>query len=699
MLACVFDSLDRGLAAIMGSSEKATAELDKLREVAKLPGIGMEEAEKGSIALQAAGASAELARHAIEAFGNAIARAGKGKEDLDAVDSALSHILATGRATEREIREISMRAPEVRQAMLKAFGTADTMLLEKAKIGGQEFVTRLTRELAKLPKAASGVKNDLDNATDSINQSLNQIAKVGLPALSAALSAIVPLIQDTTTVFVTSASAIGGFIHDIATYAGKLAIIRPLIDDIKNGYAALHLTAEAERQDKSLGQFGDAIGLRDHAAQMTKYIAQLRDMERLQRSGLPNPDKAAVDARKRWGAYADTAGVNQVAPRNDLGRALDVAGLGTSVSLNQIEAGINRLAGLRQKMTSEADKMQQAYFDTQKKLNGGTVRPKPETDTVFSDKFNLQARLDAAAGLTKGAADRAARELLAAQNNFDRAYKSFFTDAFKIENDQFEQRALKLKEEAATAKESLAAAFAGNPKEIASWSAKIDAGLAQALATNHDDAIAHYAKVKSEEIKKAAEAVAREMKAWGKTIDDSTDFKKLKSETMAPIVAADKILAEQLKASGMDDSKEFKAWQDNYKKEMEASAAITEHLSVAIADAGARYLEATGSGDHYADALARLGIITKSLTDEQKGLVDQLVALRRRCRRRCTSRRSKLAAYRARSHRRFVDGSTISPAARARMPPNGSRRTCAANCLPCSPICSAIRSGTDSSKP
>jgi len=52
------ESLTMGLKAVMKSSEATATEMAKLREVAKLPGLGLEEAVKGTIRLQILGNSA-----------------------------------------------------------------------------------------------------------------------------------------------------------------------------------------------------------------------------------------------------------------------------------------------------------------------------------------------------------------------------------------------------------------------------------------------------------------------------------------------------------------------------------------------------------------------------------------------------------------------------------------------------------------
>ena len=73
------ESLTMGLKAVMKSSEATTAEMAKLREVAKLPGLGLEEAVKGTIRLQILGNSADQSRRIMGELGNALAVVGGGR--------------------------------------------------------------------------------------------------------------------------------------------------------------------------------------------------------------------------------------------------------------------------------------------------------------------------------------------------------------------------------------------------------------------------------------------------------------------------------------------------------------------------------------------------------------------------------------------------------------------------------------------
>ncbi|NDG33581.1 hypothetical protein EB118_26435, partial [bacterium] len=94
------EKLENGLIAIMGSSEAASAELDKLRKVAENPGLALPEVVKASASLQSVGMSADAARETITQFGNAVARSGGGAEQFSGVTLALSQISAVGKVTQ-----------------------------------------------------------------------------------------------------------------------------------------------------------------------------------------------------------------------------------------------------------------------------------------------------------------------------------------------------------------------------------------------------------------------------------------------------------------------------------------------------------------------------------------------------------------------------------------------------------------------
>jgi tape measure domain-containing protein len=161
------ESLKFGLNAVSGSAEETEKQLARLREVAKLPGLGFKEAIQGSINLQAAGLNADLAERSLKAFGNALATVGRGKADLDGVTLALTQISAKGKVSAQEILQLQERLPQIRQAMIAAFGTADTEALQKQGIGSETFISAIVAEFEKLPPITSGLNNQIENLRDA----------------------------------------------------------------------------------------------------------------------------------------------------------------------------------------------------------------------------------------------------------------------------------------------------------------------------------------------------------------------------------------------------------------------------------------------------------------------------------------------------------------------------------------------------
>lgn len=168
------DSLRRALATMEGSAAKTEARMKELREVAKLPGLGFAEAVQGDVRLRAVGISADLAKRALLAFGNAIATTGGGRSELAQVTVQLSQLSAKGKVLAQDLRPIIEAAPAVATALKKLYGTVDSETisksLEKQGKSSMQFIEILTNELAKLPKVTGGLKNAMENFGDSSQQ-------------------------------------------------------------------------------------------------------------------------------------------------------------------------------------------------------------------------------------------------------------------------------------------------------------------------------------------------------------------------------------------------------------------------------------------------------------------------------------------------------------------------------------------------
>jgi tape measure domain-containing protein len=234
------EALKKGLETVATAADPLEAQLKRLKDVAKLPGLGFSEAIQGSVRLQSAGFSANLAERSLKAFGNALATVGKGKAELDGVSLALSQIASKGKISAEEINQLNERVPQIRAAMKAAFGTADTEVLQKAGIGATEFVTKVVVELEKLKQVSGGTKNSLENLGDAIKESAVRIGDKLLPSVNA----VIPKLEALAT---GAADAVDWFLK--------------LPDPIKNTALAMSALAFAAGPAAGIvGNVGSALG-------------------------------------------------------------------------------------------------------------------------------------------------------------------------------------------------------------------------------------------------------------------------------------------------------------------------------------------------------------------------------------------------------------------------------------------------------
>ena len=187
------EKLQNGLIAIMGSSEEAGIEMEKLRKVAENPGLALPEVVKASASLQSVGMNADAARETIAQFGNAVARAGGGAEQFDGVVLALSQISAVGKVTQEDLNQIKERLPEFARVMKEEFGVVTAEGIRELGISSEEFIKRSVGALGNLERANGGLANTFDNLKDNVGASLAELGKainetLNLEAVAAALS-------------------------------------------------------------------------------------------------------------------------------------------------------------------------------------------------------------------------------------------------------------------------------------------------------------------------------------------------------------------------------------------------------------------------------------------------------------------------------------------------------------------------------
>lgn len=178
------DALTRGLQAVAGSGAEAKRQLKEIEELAKAPGVGYREAIQMATGLQAAGYSFEQVKNLTREVGNALAMVGKGKSELAGVNAQLIQMAGKGKLMMEDVRILMNYIPQLGKAMMAAYGTTDTEAISKSGVTAMQFVEDMTRELGKLQRVSGGVKNDLENLYDKLDQSLSDLGTKALPVVA-----------------------------------------------------------------------------------------------------------------------------------------------------------------------------------------------------------------------------------------------------------------------------------------------------------------------------------------------------------------------------------------------------------------------------------------------------------------------------------------------------------------------------------
>ena len=193
-----FDSLERALAGIMGGANAAAGEMTKLKEAAKLPGLGFEEAVRGSVNLQAVGLSADEARKTLIGFGTAIAASGGGAENLASVTRQLTQMISKNRILQEDFGILQENVPLIGDALEKAFGTRNIEKVRDTGIAAADFNSKLVASLITLPAviaATGGLRNNIDNFKDSLKFAQVELGKAILKNID--LEAVIESITKT----------------------------------------------------------------------------------------------------------------------------------------------------------------------------------------------------------------------------------------------------------------------------------------------------------------------------------------------------------------------------------------------------------------------------------------------------------------------------------------------------------------------
>jgi tape measure domain-containing protein len=222
--AMAYDSQVRGLAAYAKNAEELQTQLGRLKEIAKLPGLGLTEVRAGVLNLEAAGLSAQTSERALMAFGNALALVGKGKSELDGVILALGQIASKGAISAEEINQIAERVPQIRQVLVSAFGTASTEAIQKMGMSADVAIGKIIAGLEQLPKATSSALTTFENLQDALEQAFLPIGRGILDIFSSAEGGTMRLIE--------RVAEMGRQIGEVFSAIGKSGVIQDFLNRV-----------------------------------------------------------------------------------------------------------------------------------------------------------------------------------------------------------------------------------------------------------------------------------------------------------------------------------------------------------------------------------------------------------------------------------------------------------------------------------
>lgn len=256
-----FERLEKGLIAITGDADKAAQEMERLKQSAQLPGLGFEEAVKGSIRLQAVGLSADEARRTLEVFGTAIAATGGNAKNLDSVQYQLTQMISKNRILQEDFGILQENVPLLGKALEIAFGTSNLEQIRATGISAQEFNSRIVTALGGLEElkgVTGGVGNAFDNFRDSLRFSLVELGRtisesINLSGILNRLSNFIANVvagfkslNPETQKFIIIAAGVVAAIGPVLLIASKLSSVIPLlILGFKNIASAVGLVSKA----------------------------------------------------------------------------------------------------------------------------------------------------------------------------------------------------------------------------------------------------------------------------------------------------------------------------------------------------------------------------------------------------------------------------------------------------------------------
>ena len=250
--------------------ENTADTLEKIKEVAKLPGLDFKQALRGITVLRASGIEATLATNAVRELGNALASVGGDPQELQGVIRAFSQIQSKGKIYAEEILQIAERLPQIRKIMLETFGTANTEILQAEGFTSEEFIEAITHGLSKLTRVEDNAVNAMQNLENSVFQLKSAIGEQLLDQVQSLLEWLTNIILKISEWDSKNLKLIGtivGIAGVVSTLtAGIIALWKAM-----TMLTAVNIAVKAQVAEKALGAVSVALKAVGLSAVILKY--------------------------------------------------------------------------------------------------------------------------------------------------------------------------------------------------------------------------------------------------------------------------------------------------------------------------------------------------------------------------------------------------------------------------------------------
>ena len=166
-----YQSIRARLTATEGNSLVADDELKKLQALAKLPGLGFEQAAQSLAGLRSMRVSEDSAVQIIDGIAKANASMGGGAEQFGRVMFQIQQGIGKGKVMAEDMNAIKEAIPNLGRLLNDSFGTSDSEELnKKLKESGksvEDFWLQVAKMAQSLPPAGDTINNNLDNISDN----------------------------------------------------------------------------------------------------------------------------------------------------------------------------------------------------------------------------------------------------------------------------------------------------------------------------------------------------------------------------------------------------------------------------------------------------------------------------------------------------------------------------------------------------